>query len=219
MPDALQVLNADATYWYPQKVRKQLRLSSKNHLDIEVSINDQVIHFLASHPTPPVFDGAEDRNGTRNHDEIRFWADYVAPQRAGYIYDDEGSMGGLETDAKFIIAGDLNSDPVDGDSYKNAVGQLLDHPLTNNNCIPASKGGIEASKTQAGINLEHKGNPAFDTGDFNDKYTGNMRIDYVLPSDNLNVIACAVYWPASDEPGHELIDVSDHHLVWVDIEI
>jgi len=31
----------------------------------------QVIHILASHPTPPVFDGVEDRNGRRNHDEIR----------------------------------------------------------------------------------------------------------------------------------------------------
>ena len=49
------------------------------------------MHFLVSHPTPPVFDGPEDRNGTRNHDEIRFLADYVAGgRRATYIYDDEG---------------------------------------------------------------------------------------------------------------------------------
>ena len=41
-----------------------------------------------SHPTPPVFDGPEDRNGRRNHDEIRFWADYVRPGHGGYIYDD-----------------------------------------------------------------------------------------------------------------------------------
>ena len=27
--------------------------------------------YLCSHPTPPVFDGPEDRNGRRNHDEIR----------------------------------------------------------------------------------------------------------------------------------------------------
>ena len=30
-----------------------------------------------SHPTPPAFDGPEDRNGRRNHDEIRFWSDYL----------------------------------------------------------------------------------------------------------------------------------------------
>ena len=36
------------------------------------------VHFLTAHPTPPTFDGAEDRNGKRNHDEIRFWSDYVS---------------------------------------------------------------------------------------------------------------------------------------------
>ena len=46
------------------------------------------MHLLVAHPTPPTFDGAEDRNGTRNHDEIRFWADYVRPARGHYMYDD-----------------------------------------------------------------------------------------------------------------------------------
>ena len=54
------------------------------------------MHFLVSHPTPPVFDGPEDRNGRRNHDEIRFWADYISPGQGGYIYDDEGVRGGLK---------------------------------------------------------------------------------------------------------------------------
>ena len=43
-------------------------------------------------------------------------------------------------------------------------------------------------------------------------------LDYVLPSRGLKVIGCGVFWPASDETGHELTDASDHHLVWVDIE-
>ena len=46
----------------------------------------ETVHFLVSHPTPPVFDGPEDRNGPRNYDEIRFWADY-SPRTGGYIYD------------------------------------------------------------------------------------------------------------------------------------
>ena len=61
------------------------RLSSKSHWDLPVSIGGKTVHFLVSHPTPPVFDGPEDRNGRRNFDEIRFWADYVMPQRSGYI--------------------------------------------------------------------------------------------------------------------------------------
>ena len=54
-----------------------VRLSSKSHWDLPIDIDGRTVHFLVSHPTPPVFDGPEDRNGTRNHDEIRFWADYV----------------------------------------------------------------------------------------------------------------------------------------------
>ena len=219
MPDALEPMNPDGSTWYPDEIYKQLRLSSKSHWDIALEIGDKTIHFLVSHPTPPVFDGPEDRNGTRNHDEIRFWADYIDPIRSAYIYDDTGSTGGLAENATFVIAGDLNADPVDGDSSNGAILQLLNHPLVNATCIPDSKGAEQASLTQGEKNLEHKGNPAADTGDFNDKYTGNMRIDYVLPSANLKVIGCGVFWPAEGEPGFELIDVSDHRLVWIDIEM
>ena len=218
MPNALVPRNPDGSNWYPEAIQKEFRLSSKTHWDIEVKIDDQAVHFLVSHPTPPVFDGPEDRNGTRNHDEIRFWADYVDPQRSAYIYDDSGVEGGLPGSSQFIIAGDLNADPFDGDSSAKAILQLLEHSMINANCLPLSEGGEEASRVQGGKNLEHQGNPASDTGDFNDKYTGNMRIDYVLPSATLKVVDCGVFWPASDQPGHDLTDVSDHHLVWLDIE-
>ncbi len=219
MPDALAPLNPDGSNWYPDEIWKELRLSSKNHWDIEVTIDTQTIHFLVSHPTPPVFDGPEDRNGRRNHDEIRLWADYVDPQRSAYIHDDTGLHGGLPDNSKFVIAGDLNADPFDGDSGARAISQLLEHPKVDASCVPLSEGAEEASHVQAGKNLEHLGNPAADTGDFNDQYAGNMRIDYVLPSATLKVAGCGVFWPASDQPGHELTDVSDHHLVWLDIEL
>ena len=62
-----------------------------------IVIGRKTVHFLVSHPTPPVFDGPEDRNGTRNHDEIRFWADYIRRgRRSRYTYDDAGRRGGLE---------------------------------------------------------------------------------------------------------------------------
>ena len=218
MPGALLPTKADGSGWYPDEIREKLRLSSKNHWDITVIVDKQPIHFLVSHPTPPVFDGPEDRNGARNHDEIRLWADYVDPKRSGYIYDDIGGHGGLTENAQFVIAGDLNADPVDGDSSANAIGQLLDHPMIDASCVPVSKGSEEASFIQAGKNLEHRGNPASDSGDFNDQYTGNMRVDYVLPSTTLKVVGCGVFWPAAAEPGHDLIDVSDHRLVWLDIK-
>src|SRR5882762_9692605 len=103
-----------ATYYSPDE-QAALRLSSKNHLDVPIDINGQTIHFLLSHPTPPVFDSAEDRNGKRNHDEIRFWRDYITPGANNYIYDDAGHTGGLVPGASFVIFGDMNADPLDGD--------------------------------------------------------------------------------------------------------
>lgn len=219
MPGASFPVNPDGSPWYPEQVQQQLRLSSKSHWDISVATEGQLIHFLVSHPTPPVFDGLENRNGLRNHDEIRLWADYIDPQRSGYIYDDEGTFGGLPKGVSFVIAGDQNADPVDGASDLNAIGQLLDHPLVSSKCKPVSDGAPEASEMQAGKNLEHKGNPGTDTGDFNDQYVGNMRVDYVLPSVTLAGGKCGVYWPTKIKREHEWIGASDHRLVWADVEV
>ena len=54
-------------FYSPDEV-EILRLSSKSHWDVPIRIENKVVHFLVSHPTPPVFDGPEDRNGRRNHD-------------------------------------------------------------------------------------------------------------------------------------------------------
>ena len=130
--------------FYSPEEQAILRLSSKSHWDIPIRIGRKTVHFLTSHPTPPVFDGPEDRNGTRNADEIRFWADYVTPGRGRYIYDDEGRRGGLKHDALFVIAGDQNSDPLDGDSIPGAIQQLLDNPRINDGNAPSSSGAVEA---------------------------------------------------------------------------
>jgi len=67
------------TPWYSPDEVDIFRLSSKSHWDVPITIGKKTVHFLVSHPTPPVFDGPEDRNGRRNNDEIRFWADYITP--------------------------------------------------------------------------------------------------------------------------------------------
>lgn len=109
MPEAMLPVNPDGTSFYDDGDLDIFRLSSKNHVDVPIDIDGRTVHFLVSHPTPPVFDGPEDRNGTRNNDEIRFWADYIQPARSGYIYDDAGNTGGLHAADRFVIAGDQNS--------------------------------------------------------------------------------------------------------------
>ena len=159
-------------FYSPQEVAI-LRLSSKSHWDIPINVNGAIIHFLVSHPTPPVFDGPEDRNGRRNYDEIRFWADYI--KGLNYMYDDNNVPGGLPLGSSFIIAGDQNSDPNDGDSIKGAAQLLLEHPLINNSTPPTSLGAVQQATLQGQANVNHTSNPAFDTADFADAH----RVIYV----------------------------------------
>ena len=212
--------------FYSPEALEVFRLSSKSHWDLPIVVDGRTVHFLVSHPTPPVFDGPEDRNGLRNHDEIRFWADYVTPGAADYITDDDGVAGGLRPGSLFVIAGDQNADPNDGDSFPGAIQQLLDHPRINTKATPSSEGAVEQSALQGDVNLDHESNPAFDTADFGETPfgPGNLRVDYVLPSKSLRIQDAAVFWPTSGDPLFPLVGTfpfpsSDHRLVWVDVRV
>lgn len=232
MPDALfpdDPETAAPQDWYAPAALADFRLSSKSHWDVPVNINGDTVHVLASHPTPPSFDGDEDRNGKRNHDENRLWADYINGEKGGYIYDDEGGRGGLAPNARFVIMGDLNADPHDGGSVPGAIRQLLESPKIEAAAAPSSAGGANAAARQAGANEHHKGPPEEDTADFNDDAdagVGNLRLDYVIPSAyGLQTRRAGVFWPAEGEPHYELIgpgfpvESSDHRLVWRDLVI
>ena len=194
------------------------RLSSKSHWDLPITINDRTVHFLVCHPTPPVFDREEDRNGKRNHDEIRLWADYINNDCA-WLYDDNGNKGGLASGENFVIAGDLNADPNDGDSTDNAIDQLLKHELIQSSPIPSSNGGKHYAEQEGQANLKQNGDPRHDTANFDDANVGNVRIDYVLPSKGLAITNQGVFWPAPGEEGNKLAGASDHRLVWIDVDL
>ncbi len=205
--------------WYDDDELADMRLSSKTHLDVPVQIGDTSIHVLASHPTPPAFGGPENRNKRRNHDEIRFWRDYLSPERSDYIVDDSGTSGGLAEGEPFVLLGDLNADPNDGGQRsRRAVSDLIEHPRMTDPA-PTSEGGPAAAQRDGEANTMHSGDPALDTADFADDGTGNLRVDYALPSRGLEVRDSSVFWPAPDEDHAELVDVSDHRLVWVDVVV
>ncbi len=220
MPDARLPRDPETGQsFYSEEALEVLRLSSKSHWDLPVQIGGRAVHFLVSHPTPPNFDGPEKRNVARNHDEIRFWADYVTPGEADYIYDDNGTHGGLAPGAPFVIAGDLNTDPEDGNGDPDAVSGLLGTGRVNDAVRPSSEGAAQAARDQGGANDDHAGDPAHDTADFpDDPEPGNLRVDYVLPSRGLPVRDTAVFWPGADDPMGEVVGAaSDHRLVWLDV--
>lgn len=203
--------------WYGPEEWSKLRLSSKSHWDVPVKVGNRTLHILASHPTPPAFDGPEDRNGRRNHDEISLLRHIISGEtQQPWLVDDNGKQGGLPGSAAFVICGDLNADPIDGGSFNNPTRLLLNHPLVQN-LSPASAGAVEASATQRHLNTQHKGDPAHDTADFPDKIVGNLRVDYCLPSTSLQVVKTGVFWPKESEPYSDSVKCSDHRLVWVDI--
>lgn len=223
---------APADFYSPAEL-EVFRLSSKNHVDVPIRIGRKTVHLLASHPTPPGFDGPEDRNGTRNADEIRFWSDYVGSRsQSRYIYDDTGARGGLAPGSRFVVAGDLNADPADdGNGLPGAAAQITAHPRVRDP-EPASVGAAEASALQGGVNTTHDGDPAEDTADFNDApgSGGNLRVDYALPSKNLRTTGSGVFWPEQADPLFPLVGTfdpsftngfpsSDHRMVWVDLAV
>lgn len=197
----------EATDYYSDEASQVLRLSSKTHADVPVAVPGMTtLHLLISHPTPPVFDGPEDRNGYRNTAEIGFWASYL-----------ESSHD--PANAAFVILGDLNADPNDGDSRPGAMVGLLEHPRIQP-IAPTSTGAAEAAERDGGANLTHRTDPATDTADWNDtppRGSGNLRVDYVLPGVGLEVLGSGVFWPTRDDTLAYLLDASDHRLVWVDL--
>ncbi|MBA2664098.1 MAG: endonuclease/exonuclease/phosphatase family protein [Bradymonadaceae bacterium] len=209
--------NAMPEGWYSEQEQAVFRLSSKNHIDLPINVDGRMLHILAAHPTPPAFDGAEQRNVRRNNDEVRLWLDYITPGQADYIRDDAGVEGGLAADARFVIVGDLNTDPIDS-GVMGAMAALLASPKTNDT-LPESEGAVEKSALDARANLQHKSPAKHDTADFSDATVGNLRVDFALPSANVEALGSGVFWPKSGEPGYNWTRASDHHLVWVDLRI
>ena len=217
--------DGDTTSYYTEEELEVFRLSSKSHWDVPIYVRGVgLVHLLASHPTPPVFDdgttgvdpNVADFNGLRNHDEIRFWADYVDPKRGHYVYDDrqwrwsgrktpKRPWGGLRRGARFVIMGDQNADPDDGDATFNPIDLLLSSRRVDASLAPSSPGAAE--QVPQGTNVETK------TASF------NLRVDYVLPSvAGWNLLQAWVFWPELADAEAALLAASDHRMVVVDLE-
>lgn len=201
MPGALAPADpATGEAWYSSDEWARFPLSSKSHWDVPLRLSNRaVIHLLVSHPTPPAFDGPEERNRRRNHDEIRFWADYL--DGSDYIVDDEGVAGGLDRDARVVILGDLNADPGKGRALGDPVGRwLLRHPRLLGDFVPtAGTLGVD---------------PAWADLDPAATASWGLRVDYLLPSVELAILAGAV-----ERPSTPAAQVSDHFPVWIDVRV
>ena len=200
--------------WYAEDEIEVFRLSSKSHWDVPLVIGENEIHLLVSHPTPPVFDGDEDRNGRRNYDEIKMWTHYIDGDSV--LIDDQGNRGGLARDESFIILGDLNAAPT-GDTVvtgQKSIDQLLKHPKIQD-CA-------NLLISEGALNGRTPGPPDYVENRTSGKGKWGMRIDHILPSKNLQVVRGGVYWPdkTRDPEGAARVQkASDHRLIWLDIMV
>jgi hypothetical protein len=174
------------------------RLATTGFWDVPVVTEGGPLHLLAWHATPPVFDGPEDRNGRRNHDEATFWRLFL-----------EGALPMPPPDAAFVLLGDGNLDPADGDGLREGMGALLAHPAVQDALPRGTHGRLEP---------EHDGDPGLDTVIYDS--LGGLRLDYVLPSADLTVAASGVMWPPADDAlWPDLAAASRHFPVWVDLTL
>ncbi len=217
--------------WYSDEAWQQMPLSSKNHVDVPLIIptkaGNEVIHFLVSHPAPPIFNNVANHNYEHNRAELKFWDDYINAK--SYFYDDNGKTGGLAAGSKFIIAGDMNADAMKGDGDRLTIDKLLKSPYVNINATvggkkPTSKGGPECF--DLGHCKAENSNTLYPEAITS---VSGLRLDYVIPSSNLSINNSGVFFPSSREEGYHLVFdkelgaskgvTSDHRMVWMDLDL
>ena len=175
-------------------------LSTSGHYDVPVTYADgHVLHLLVWYATPPVFDGPEDRNGRRNHDEAAFWLHLLA-----------GDLPWSPPDTPFVVMGQSNLDPADGDGRHEAITALLTHPALQDLHPRGADGHVDTG---------HTGDPAQDTA-FYAKGVGGLRVDVLLPSAGIRVTGAGLLAPAlRDAFTATLNAASRHRPVWAVLDL
>lgn len=180
-------------------LRAVQRLSSGGHYEVPIALHGgKTLRLLAYYAGPPAFDGPEDRNGRRNHDETAFWLRLLA-----------GDLPFDPPQSPFVVIGQTSLDPMDGEGLPAALMQLLAHPALQDPAPRGPHGRIEPA---------HRGDPAHDTALY--PRLGGLRVGYVLPSSALMVQGAGVMWPPDTDPkAAVLATASRHRPVWVDISL
>ena len=112
-------------------------------------------------------------------------------------------------DGPYVILGQPNLDPEDGDGRPETLRALLGGGRVQD-ALPRGQSGH--------VDPGHRGDPALDTMRLKDG--SGLRLDMILPQAGLRVTDAGVLWPA---PGDALAPVmeaaSDHRAVWVTIDL
>jgi 3-phytase len=176
---------------------------------VPVQVNDEVLHLVLLHTVSPAFDPI---NPYRNYDELRALVMFLDGQLPG--------VEPLPPDAKFMIVGDLNADPDDGDGLPGAIQQVLDHPS-----VIAVFGAGAGTKGNNGQYNTYLSGCGLDDGSIvqNPTQKFQLQLDYLLPSTNLGEpLETFLFFP-DFQTEREDFDLacraSDHRFAYTDIQL
>lgn len=196
--------------------RNIIPLASVSHWDIPVEVDGETLHVLATSTA----DSSESSYGTaRNHDQIRFWQDYLDPG-TDYILDHRGDRGPLPEDDAFVLAGSLKADPTGkGPGDPAAISSLLEssHIIDPEPARTLNVGSLGRGLLPDTPDAPHHtaSSPAGDEETY--------RADYVLPSADLSVVDSGVLETDSPAAGQGLLGIqaeaNANHIVWADIVV
>lgn len=132
LPGARMPVSASGGPFPSAEAQAVQRLPTTGHWDVPVRVGRSVLHLLAFHASPPVFDGPEDRNGLRAADEVRLWQRYL-----------DGALVQPPPEL-FVILGDANLDPEAGDGDRETIAGLLADPRVQDP-MPVAGGRAETA--------------------------------------------------------------------------
>ncbi|MEN0020729.1 MAG: hypothetical protein AAF747_07595, partial [Planctomycetota bacterium] len=164
-----------------------VRLSSRSQWDVPIRLPDgRVVHLLCGTATDPAATSDHvpaDLAARRNHDEIRFWSDYLAD--APYIVDDADQPGGLPPNADFVLLAHLAIDPEAGPRFRQPLADvLLPSPELARHDAPTSTTAITGLPDTATT-------------------VSGRRTHYILPSPGMGQVRSGIWrhgWTGSDAP-------------------
>nr|WP_303626421.1 endonuclease/exonuclease/phosphatase family protein [Roseovarius sp. M141] len=176
-----------------EQAQNVLRLADVAQWAVPVLHDSGRITLLAFHANAPVFDGPEDRNGRRNHDQLRFWQYYL-----------DGAFGPAP-DGRFVLLGHANQDPHKSEGIKAGIRGLLGD-LRLSDPVPLRDSVPPGTPPEATVEWPRVAPP-------------QMRVSYVLPSRDWRISASGVHWPMAGEAARISQAASRHRMVWVDLQI
>ena len=182
-------------------------LFSKAVAIVPIQVDAEVVFLVMMHTIPPI---SHVLNPYRNHDEL------VAVRMLI-----EGTLPGvaaLPEGARFVLLGDFNSDPDDGDSLEGSIQPLLSHPLLQ----PLQPEGAGTVGSHPERNTFEGACPASPPAPV-PGLASQFQLDYLLPSTTFApALAGGVFFPdhQTEAADWELAcSGSDHMLVWAELPL